>query len=164
MKNKRTKEEYINAVATSFSIAEVCRKLNIKPIGGNYKSVHKAIDEYCIDTSHFRGQGWNVGLKFNPNPKKEIKDILIENSYYQSYKLKNRLFNENLKERRCECCGLTIWQGKEIPLELHHINGNNKDNRLENLKILCPNCHALTDNYCGLNKGAAKKTLQVELP
>lgn len=166
MKNKRTKEEYIEAVKSSFSIAQVCRKLNIKPVGGNYKSIHKAIDEYDIDTSHFTGQGWNVGLKFNPKPVKDINELLVANTYHKTYGLKRRLFKEHLKEKKCERCGFTMWQGREIPLELHHINGINTDNRLVNLQILCPNCHALIDNYRGLKlrKSAAKETLQVELP
>ena len=69
-----------------------------------------------------------------------------------------------MKEKKCECCGNTEWLGKPIPLELHHINGINSDNRIENLEILCPNCHSFTENYRGLNKSALKETLEVELP
>lgn len=151
MKNKRSKEELEIAAINSYSIAEMCRKLGIKPVGGNYKIIHHAIKEYGIDISHFNGQGWNKGLKFNPKPLKKIEDILVEHSNYQSFKLKKRLFKEGLKTKVCECCGLSKWQNKEIPLELHHINGVNTDNRLENLQILCPNCHALTDTYRGHN-------------
>lgn len=154
MKKKRTKEEYEEAVKASFSIASVCRYLGIKPCGGNYRCIHKAIEEYHLDISHFTGQGWNVGLKFNPSPPQKLSEILTENSFYQTYKLKNRLFKEGVKIKQCECCGLTEWNGKEIPLELHHINGNNRDNRIENLQILCPNCHAQTNNYRGSNKSA----------
>ena len=161
---KHTKEEYEVAVSNSSSIASVCRRLGVKPTGGNYRIIHKAIEEYNLDTSHFTGQGWNVGLKFKPKRATEIKDILKKGSYYQSYKLKRRLLKENLKEKRCECCGLSQWQGKEIPLELHHVNGDNRDNRIENLQLLCPNCHALTDNYRGLNKSAHQETGDVELP
>lgn len=161
---KRTKKEYEAAVAESFSIASVCRFLGLKPTGGNYRIIHKAIEEFKLDTSHFTGQGWNVGLKFKPKKVTNIEDILTKDSYYQSYKLKNRLLKEGLKERRCECCGLLEWQGKEIPLELHHLNGDNRDNRIENLQLLCPNCHALTDNYRGHNKSAHRETDEVELP
>lgn len=87
------------------------------------------------------------------NPARPLSKILVENSNYQSYKLGKRLLREKLKEYKCELCGNIEWLGKPIPLELHHINGINTDNRLENLQLLCPNCHALTDNYRGKNVG-----------
>ena len=161
---QRTKEEVGEAVRNSKSIADVCRFLGIKPIGGNYRIIHKVIDEFNIDTSHFTGQGWNVGLKFRPSKPKDLKDILVKGSYFQSFKLKRRLLSEGLKEKKCESCNLTTWMGLEIPLELHHVNGDNSDNRIENLKLLCPNCHALTDSYRGLNKSAHRETGEVELP
>ncbi|MCQ2238695.1 MAG: HNH endonuclease [Bacteroidaceae bacterium] len=161
---QRTKQEVEEAVRNSKSIADVCRFLGIKPIGGNYRIIHKAIDEFNIDTSHFTGQGWNVGLKFRPSKPKDLKDILVKGSYFQSFKLKRRLLSEGLKEKKCESCNLTTWMGLEIPLELHHVNGDNSDNRIENLKLLCPNCHALTDSYRGLNKSAHRETGEVELP
>ena len=155
MRHIRTKEEYEIAIKNAKSIAQALRNLGIKDRGGNYRIIKSAIDKYQIDVSHFTGQGWNANLKFNPNPKIKTEDLLVENSNYNSYKLKKRLLSEGYKEKKCECCGLTEWQGKEIPLELHHINGDNTDNRIENLEILCPNCHALTDNYRGRNKSAS---------
>ena len=154
---RRTREEFENAAKKSLSIASMCRVLNLKPCGGNYKLMHNAIDKYTIDISHFRGQGWNVGLQFKPTKQKSLHEILIENSTYQSSKLRNRLLKEKVKEHKCECCGLGRWNGHAIPLELHHINGNNKDNRLENLMLLCPNCHALTNTYRGKNNKSASK-------
>ena len=152
MKSKRTKEDFVNAAKNSLSIAGMCRYLGIKACGGNYKIMHNAIKQNNIDISHFTGQGWNRNLNFKPFVAKPIDNILIEGSTYQSYKLKSRLLKEGIKEHRCEGCGLTIWKDQKIPLELHHINGDNKDNRLENLMLLCPNCHALTDSYRGKNK------------
>lgn len=67
----------------------------------------------------------------------------------QGYDLKNKLIKKGLKEAKCENCGITHWLGNPTPLELHHIDGNTKNNDLENIKILCPNCHTLTDNYRG---------------
>ena len=148
----RTKEEYENAAIRSFSIAGMCRTLGLKPSGGNYRIIHNAIVKYGISTRHFTGQGWNVGLKFKPFEAKPIDEILTTDSTYQSFKLKVRLIQEDIKQHICEQCGLTQWQGRPIPLELHHINGNNTDNRLENLLLLCPNCHALTECYRGKNK------------
>ena len=151
MATKRSKEEYESAAKSSCSIAGMCRYLGIKPCGGNYRLMHNAISKYNLETSHFRGQGWNIGLNFKPCEAKPIHKILVSDSDFQSYKLKNRLLKEGIKQHRCECCGLTTWQESTIPLELHHINGNNRDNRLENLRLLCPNCHALTDSYRGKN-------------
>ena len=160
MNIKRDKEDIVAAAKSSFSIAGMCKFLGLVPSGGNYRLMHNAIAEYNIDTSHFRGQWWNVGLKFKPSHPKQLSEILVKGSTFQSYKLKKRLFKENLKEKRCECCGRTTWQGHEIPLEIHHKNGDNRGNRLENLAILCPNCHALTDSYRGRNnKSATKETL-----
>lgn len=157
MSHIRTKEEYESAIKSAKSIAQALRNLGIKDKGGNYRLIKNAIKEYSIDISHFTGQGWNVNLGFKPKERIETKDLLIENSNYNSYKLKNRLLSEGYKERRCECCGLAEWNGEKIPLELHHINGDNTDNRIENLEILCPNCHALTDNYRGRNRASDKK-------
>ena len=155
MGQKRTKEDFENAAKQSFSIAGMCRCLNIRPSGGNYKLMHNAIIKYDIDISHFTGQGWNTGLIFKPFTEQHLKDILIADSSYQSSKLKKRLIKEGLKQNICEKCGLSQWQGHPIPLELHHINGNNRDNRLKNLMLLCPNCHALTESYRGKNKKKA---------
>lgn len=152
MSQKRTKEEFEEAAKQSHSIAGMCRKLDLKPCGGNYRLMHNAIEKFALDTSHFTGQGWNTGLKFKPFEAKPIEEILIANSSYQSFRLKRRLLDEGLKEYKCELCGLYEWQDNPIPLELHHINGNNRDNRLDNLKLLCPNCHALTSSYRGRNK------------
>ena len=152
MKNKKTREEIESAAAKSSSIAGVCRLLKLVPSGGNYRIIHNAIEKYKIDTSHFTGQGWNINLKFKPFEGKKIEEILVENSTYQSYKLKKRLIAEGIKKSVCESCGQSEWLKQPIPLELHHINGNNSDNRLENLRLLCPNCHALTDSYRGKNK------------
>ena len=152
MKNKKTREEIESAAAKSSSIAGVCRLLKLVPSGGNYRIIHNAIEKYKIDTSHFTGQGWNINLKFKPFEGKKIEEILVENSTYQSYKLKKRLIAEGIKKSVCESCRESEWLEQPIPLELHHINGNNSDNRLENLRLLCPNCHALTDSYRGKNK------------
>lgn len=118
----------------------------MKPEGSSPGYVRRKLDEYGIDYSHFTGQRWNT----NPaNPIYIGKYVagFCEHSSYTSSHAKNLLFKLGIKENKCECCGITEWLGKEIICELHHINGDKTDNRIENLIILCPNCHSQTDNY-----------------
>lgn len=145
--NKFTLEELTSAIRSSFSIAEVCRKLGIAAYGGNYRTIHKMINENNLDISHFKGKKWYLNNHRHIKKTQPLENVLTKNSYYNSNKLKKRIFKENVKEKKCEICGNITWNGREIPLELHHINGDNTDNRIENLMILCPNCHAQTDTY-----------------
>jgi len=156
MRYNTTKEQLELAVQNSKSIASVCRFLNIRPVGGNYRTLHSKIEKWNIDTSHFTGQSWNRGMTYNLSTRKPLSEILVENSKYMSiFKLKNRLLKEGIKEHKCEKCNLKMWLGQPIPLELNHINGNNIDHRINNLELICPNCHAQTPNYRGKNKMSA---------
>ena len=148
-KVKYTKELLEQNIKDCYSFAELCRRLGLKPGGSNPKTLRKKLEEFGIDYSHFIGQGWNVGLKFKPRTAKDLSEILTKDSTYQSYKLLQRLIKENVKEYKCEICGNSEWMGKPIPLQLHHIDGEHTNNELSNLQILCPNCHAQTDNYAG---------------
>jgi hypothetical protein len=149
---KYTEEQFIDAVKSSTSIRQVLNKLELKEAGGNYSIAKTRIKNLGLDTSHFGGQGWSKGKKLGP--RKSVKDLLVldRKHPYQSHKLKNRLLQEGIKIHQCECCNILEWQGKPTPLELDHINGINYDNRLENLRLLCPNCHAQTPTYRGKNK------------
>ena len=86
-------------------------------------------------------------------PQKQSIDDLLRRPNVNRDHLRRRLIAEGLKDARCECCGLSSWLGRPIPLQLHHVNGVGDDNRLENLQVLCANCHSQTDSWGGRNKG-----------
>lgn len=146
-----------NAVKTSTSYRQVLKKLGLREAGGNYAQVKKYISEYQLDIRHFTGRLWNKGLKGLYRTAIPLKDILVQNSTFQSFKLKKRLFAVGLKPRHCELCGWAqSTQDGYLPLELDHINGNRYDNRLINLRVLCPNCHSLQPTHRGRNSAKRK--------
>ncbi|PIS17121.1 MAG: hypothetical protein COT61_00290 [Candidatus Portnoybacteria bacterium CG09_land_8_20_14_0_10_44_13] len=152
-KRKWTINQLEKAVVTSFSYRGVLHKIGLREAGGNYAQVKKYITEYDLNITHFRGQAWNKGLKGLGKSIIPIEKILVENSSFQSYKLKRRLFGAKLKEPKCEECGWAkISIDGRLPLELDHINGDSRDNRLDNLRILCPNCHSLKLTHRGKNR------------
>lgn len=150
---KWNKEQLVLAVASSTSYRQVLNKLGLRPAGGNYTQIKKYIIKYKINNKHFKGQGWNSGLKgLLVKPRIPLEDILVKNNNFQSHKLKNRLFKSGLKLERCEECGWCKRNNIDhSPLELHHINGERLDNRIDNLQILCPNCHSLKPSHRGRN-------------
>lgn len=137
----------------SKSIRQLILKLGLVPAGGNYSQIKKYIEENNIDTSHFTGKNWNKGLLCPREPQKRIEDLLIIGSAVQSYKLKKRLLSSGTLNAECALCGWAKFsKDGRLPLELDHINGNHLDNRLNNLRILCPNCHSLQITHRGKNK------------
>jgi hypothetical protein len=145
-----TDEEFSLAVKESGSIRQVLQKLNLREAGGNYQCAKERIKKLNLSTTHFHGQSWNKGKKL---PKRNpIETYLVEDRLVQSNSLKKRLINEGLKQHKCESCGITEWNGQPAPIELDHIDGNRYNNTLQNLRVLCPNCHAQTPTYRGRNK------------
>lgn len=148
--SKYTNDEFVSAVTTSTSIAEVLRKLHLREAGGNYSSIKKKMSALGLSLAKGpNGQSWAKGKTFQP--KRSVEEYLNNSASINSFKLKLRLLKEGIKQAKCECCGITEWNSKPAPLELDHINGNGKDNSLTNLRLLCPNCHAQTDTYRGKN-------------
>jgi hypothetical protein len=148
-----TEQDLRNAVMESRSVRQVIHRLGLIPAGGNYAQMKKYIKELNLDTTHFGGDVWNKGKQWGRKPQIPIEKILVENSDFQSYKLKQRLLKTGLKLPYCEECGWAKLSAEgRLPLELDHINGDRKDNRLENLRILCPNCHSLKPTHRGSNR------------
>ena len=129
-----TEAEFREAVRTSTSIAGVLRTLGLRPAGGNYAHAKRTIQRLGLETHHFRGRAWNEGER--------LKDW---SAYARATNLKPHLRDE--RGGRCEECARSEWRGVPIPLEVHHKDGDRTNNALGNLALLCPNCHALTENW-----------------
>lgn len=143
---KYKKENLEKIILNSKNYRECLKKLNLTLTGNNNITIKKYVDLYCIDISHFViEQSFKELIPLN--------EILIENSDYSRTNLKDRLYKEGLKQRSCELCGQgEEWMGKKMSLILDHKNGTHNDNRIENLRIVCPNCNATLDTHCGKNK------------
>ena len=148
MKYDWSKERVQKAIEISDSYSETLRNLEIPVQGNNSSTLKRKIEEYGLDISHFtfNNQYTSGKSNFKYIPAKEY---LGTGKFITTSKLKDKLIKEGLLINKCDKCGITEWQGQPIVCQLHHINGNPKDNRLENLQMLCPNCHSQTENYCG---------------
>lgn len=145
------RDELAKLVANSTTLSSVLKALGLTTKGtSNFHSLKKRLEEDNIDYHHIKlGLDSNKGRKFPSSKKIPLEKILVENSSYSRDALKIRLVKEGLLDYKCSECGLIEWNGKPLSLQLDHKNGVHNDNRLFNLRFLCPNCHSQTKNFAG---------------
>lgn len=149
---KLSDEQFVELLKKSSTISEVLFKLGytVKGNSWGYSQVKRRMDDLNLDYSIFKGKSAVIKTNKLNNVKKE--DILKENCKHQRTVLRRYVIKNNLIPYKCAICGCTEWQGKTLSLELDHINGINNDNRLENIRFLCPNCHSQTSTYGSRNQ------------
>jgi 5-methylcytosine-specific restriction endonuclease McrA len=141
-----TNEQLRAVVASSTTLCEAIGKLGIVPRGANYALVQRTLTEQQIDTRHFQARS-PVG-----GPRRSLEAVLVKGSSVTTSRLRKRLIRAKLKPACCELCGWAeVSPDGRVPLELDHRNGDRTDNRLENLRVLCPNCHSLQSTHRGVN-------------
>ena len=160
-------EELQRILDTSNTISEILTRFNLHPLAGNRKSLKLRLKQENFNLNIFnenhKSYMKNVRNNLCKSNSKNIEEILVENSSFSSSEVKKKLLKFNLLEYRCSLCSLEdIWNGKKISLQLDHINGINNDNRLENLRLLCPNCHSQTETFSGKHRKIIKKCRDCE--
>jgi len=128
------KEEILQWISENQSKAYICKQLRCKP---------ETLENYLNKMEIFyKGNQSGKGIKTSP-AYILAEEYVKKTTYISSQKLKEKLLREEIKENKCEQCGSIEWQNQQIPLELHHVDGNHNNNNFDNLSLLCPNCHAL---------------------
>ena len=127
------------------------RRYDWQAVQRYYDEGHSVRD--CVARFGFSRQTWHAAVQrgavvARPHPM-PIERLLVADTYRCRHNVKSRVLAEGLKENCCEECGLTQWLGRPLSMALHHVNGDGRDNRLENLLLLCPNCHSQTHNFSG---------------
>ena len=148
-----SQEEFMDAVKNNYSVRACLLALGLNATGGNYALFKRRVKALGLDTSHFTGQGHLKNRTHDWSRKKTLEEILVVDSdYLNRNQIKKRLLANGSLTYECDSCGIADWQGQPLSLHLDHINGVNNDHRLENLRLLCPNCHSQTSTYAGRNK------------
>lgn len=144
---KYDRDQLVAAVQESKSLRQVVLRLGLNESGGTFLTMKRRLLDWQVDTSHFLGKG--AGRDTQPHNAVPLDDVLENKTYLRSSYLKEKLLRAGKLQHRCmgNDCGLTEWRGKPLVLELDHVDGNKKNNSLDNLKLLCPNCHSQTDTW-----------------
>jgi hypothetical protein len=160
MRNTKYEEKFFTeTILASQNLSDAVRRLGLGNGHGNRQTISKYIKKYGIDISHFsftrNTDGLNGFVRAKTVP---LCDLMVEHSTYDGKHLKRRLYSEGLKRPICEKCGQDEWwNGEKISLILDHINGVHDDNRLKNLRIICPNCSATLETNGGKNRKIDKR-------
>ena len=142
-----TDDQVREAFQESRSMADLLRRVGLVARGDNYRIMRRRLQSLGLDPSKLAGQSWSRGR----TAPMQLEQMLVKGRHRAGPLLIQRLLAAGIFERVCAGCDLTEWLGEPIPLELDHINGDHLDNRIDNLRLLCPNCHAQTDTYRGRN-------------
>ncbi|WP_329299908.1 HNH endonuclease [Streptomyces sp. NBC_00659] len=150
---KWTREILEPVVAVSVSVNDVVRRLGLDPVGGHHSNIARRIKACGIDTSHFTPAVRTERMRYNQR-RRTAEEILAKDASADARRIPGQRLKRAMRElgvgERCALCDTEpVWLGETLPLEVDHIDGNWRDNRVENLRFLCPNCHSTTDSYRG---------------
>lgn len=149
-----TKEVLQEAVTASTTMCDVLRRLGLEVVGGHHTHISRRVKALGIDTSHFTAPSRKAEVR----PRRRPEELLVD----RTETLARRISGERLKRamiamgvsEHCARCGTgPTWRHRPLPLEVDHVDGNWRNNRPQNLRLLCPNCHSTTDTYRGRGKG-----------
>ena len=141
---KINQDEFVKVCENSQSMAEACVKLGLH---------FNTFKRYALKFECYYTNQSGKGIRKKGKPRVSLDEIISGNHpQFQTFKLKNRLLKNNLLKNVCSCCGIESWMDKPLNMELDHIDGNRTNHKLENLRMLCPNCHAQTDTYRSKNR------------
>lgn len=150
---------FARVVSKSYSVSEVLRRVGLSVNGSNFRMVHAKVGQLKLDTSHWTRRAYLRGKNNAATTKIPLKRVLTKNSTYANHSsLKRRLLNGGLIRNKCYVCGQSpLWRGKPLVMVLDHINGEHTDNRITNLRMLCPNCNSQQGTFAGKKLKKAHK-------